>query len=151
MDGDPRQDPAYRATLLSIRWAQAKTALTFLHFRYTSCYITCRRFRCFYGETMGKYGQFYGQFSTTNNFTKLFVCQLIVEAYRATLLYTKGMDTSATITCPLCNFSKMETMPTDSCQFFYECTNCHKVIKPNKQDCCVFCSYSDSKCPPKLE
>ena len=57
------QDPAYRATLLPIRWAQVETALTFLHFRCTSCYITCRRFRCFYGETMGKYGQFYGQVS----------------------------------------------------------------------------------------
>ena len=36
---------------------------------------------------MGKYGQFYGQISTTNNVKKLFVCQLIVEAYRATLLF----------------------------------------------------------------
>ena len=60
--------PAYRATLLPIRWAQVKTALTFLHFGCTSCYITCRRFRCFYGEVMGKYGQFYGQIFTTNNF-----------------------------------------------------------------------------------
>ena len=80
------QDPAYRATLLPIRWAQVKTALTFLHFVCTSCYITCRRFECFYGESMGKDGQFYWQVSTTNNFTKLFLCQLIVEAYRATLL-----------------------------------------------------------------
>ena len=78
--------PAYRATLLPIRWAQVKTALTFLHFVCTSCYITCRRFECFYGESMGKDGQFYWQVSTTNNFTKLFLCQLIVEAYRATLL-----------------------------------------------------------------
>ena len=81
-----RQNPAYRATLLPIRWAQVKTALTFLHFRCTSCYITCRRFKCFYGESMGKYGQFYGQISTTNNFVKLFAFHLIVEAYRATLL-----------------------------------------------------------------
>jgi hypothetical protein len=36
---------------------------------------------------MGKYGQFYGQVSITNNFTKLFICQAIVEAYRVTLLY----------------------------------------------------------------
>ena len=79
--------PAYRVTLLLIRWAYVKTTLTFLHFVCTSCYITCRRFRDFYGETMGKYGQSYGQISITNNFTKLFVCQLIVEAYRATLLY----------------------------------------------------------------
>ena len=84
-----RQDPAYRATLLPIRWAQVKTALTFLHIRCTSCYKTCRRFECFYGESMGKYGQFYGQILTTNNLAKLFVCQLIVVAYRATLLYTQ--------------------------------------------------------------
>jgi hypothetical protein len=25
---------------------------------------------------------------------------------------------------------KEETMPTDSCQFFYECTNCKKILKP---------------------
>ena len=89
MDGDRlarEQDPAYRATLLPIRWAQVKTALTFLHFPCTSCYITCRRFECFYGETMGKYGQFYGKISTTNNVNKLFVCQLIVEAYWEILL-----------------------------------------------------------------
>jgi len=87
MDGDPRQDPAYRATLLLIRWAQVKSALTLLHFACTSSYITCRRLRDFYGETMGKYGQSYGQISTTNNLKKLFVCPLIVEAYRATLLF----------------------------------------------------------------
>jgi hypothetical protein len=73
MDGDSRQNPAYRATLLPIRWAQVKTALTFLHFPCTSCYITCRRFECFYGESMGKYGQFDGQISTTNNIPKLFL------------------------------------------------------------------------------
>ena len=87
MDGDSRQNPAYRATLLLIRWAQVETALTFLHFGCTSYDTTCRRIECFYGESMGKYGQFYGQISATNNFTKLFVCQLIVVAYRATLLF----------------------------------------------------------------
>lgn len=34
------------------------------------------------------------------------------------------------ITCPNCGHSKEETMPTDSCQFFYECENCHTVLKP---------------------
>jgi hypothetical protein len=64
MDGDRlarEQDPAYRATLLPIGWAQVKTALTFLHFGCTSYDTTCRRIECFYGESMGKYGQFYGQ------------------------------------------------------------------------------------------
>ena len=73
MDDGSRQNPAYRATLLPIRWAQVKTALTFLHILCTSCYITCRRFECFYGESMGKYGQFHGQISTTNNIPKLFL------------------------------------------------------------------------------
>ena len=39
---------------------------------------------------MGKYGQFYGQLLTTNNFAKLFVCQLVVVAYRATLLPSRA-------------------------------------------------------------
>ena len=53
------------------------------------------------------------------------------------------------LTCPQCGFQKEETMPTDSCQFFYECTNCHAMLRPKKGDCCVFCSYGSVKCPPK--
>src|SRR5882672_3136871 len=45
------------------------------------------------------------------------------------------------ITCPECGFAKQETMPTNSCQFFYTCTNCHVRLKPKRGDCCVFCSY----------
>lgn len=71
-------------------------------------------------------------------------------AYMTTLLYNKRMDNLATITCPHCHFSKSETMAVDSCQFFYTCTHCGEVLKPLKTDCCVFCSYSDTKCPPKL-
>ena len=55
------------------------------------------------------------------------------------------------ITCPLCNFQKEEGMPVDACQFFYECSNCKKVLKPLKGDCCVFCSYGEVKCPPLQE
>jgi len=35
------------------------------------------------------------------------------------------MDThiieQSVITCPNCGYAKIETMPTDACQFFYEC------------------------------
>lgn len=55
------------------------------------------------------------------------------------------------ITCPVCNFSKAETMPTNACQFFYECENCKKVLKPKKGDCCVYCSYGTVACPPIQE
>ena len=37
------------------------------------------------------------------------------------------------ITCPNCGHRKEETMPTDSCQYFYECEKCRIVLKP-KQD-----------------
>ncbi|AII54468.1 hypothetical protein N008_21320 (plasmid) [Hymenobacter sp. APR13] len=42
-------------------------------------------------------------------------------------------------------------MPTDACQWFYECTSCHTVLKPLAGDCCVFCSYGTVPCPPIQE
>ncbi len=58
------------------------------------------------------------------------------------------MKIKATITCPQCGEKTQEAMPTDSCQWFYECQHCKVLLKPKKGDCCVFCSYSDHKCPP---
>lgn len=52
------------------------------------------------------------------------------------------------ITCPNCGHCKMETMPTDACQYFYECENCKKLLKPQQGDCCVYCSYGSVTCPP---
>jgi hypothetical protein len=52
------------------------------------------------------------------------------------------------ITCPDCGTAKAETMPTDACQFFYECTGCAVRIRPKEGDCCVFCSYGSVPCPP---
>lgn len=52
------------------------------------------------------------------------------------------------ITCPYCGKHAQEIMPTDACQFFYECTACHQLLKPLAGDCCVFCSYGTVKCPP---
>ena len=54
----------------------------------------------------------------------------------------------STITCPKCGHEKEETMPTNACQFFYECENCKKVLKPKQGDCCVYCSYGTVACPP---
>src|SRR6266576_2448169 len=52
------------------------------------------------------------------------------------------------ITCPHCATAKSETMPTDACQFFYECTGCGVRLRPKQGDCCVFCSYGSMPCPP---
>jgi hypothetical protein len=57
----------------------------------------------------------------------------------------------STLTCPHCDHSKMEMMPTDACQYYYECESCHSLLKPNKGDCCVFCSFGTVKCPPIQE
>jgi hypothetical protein len=52
------------------------------------------------------------------------------------------------VTCPSCGYQKVETMPVDACQHFYECENCNILLKPLTGDCCVFCSYGTVKCPP---
>jgi len=64
---------------------------------------------------------------------------------------SKEIQLQSIITCPNCGFNKNEIMPTDACQFFYECTNCRQILKPKKGDCCVFCSFGSVKCPPIQE
>ncbi|MGE0705278.1 MAG: GDCCVxC domain-containing (seleno)protein [Vicinamibacterales bacterium] len=54
----------------------------------------------------------------------------------------------AILTCPVCGSQKAETMPADRCIFFYECAACRSVFRPKPGDCCVYCSYSDKRCPP---
>ena len=58
------------------------------------------------------------------------------------------MQRISTLTCPACGFAKTETMPTDACQFFYDCVGCGIRLKPKPGDCCVFCSYGSVPCPP---
>lgn len=59
----------------------------------------------------------------------------------------KTIQYKSTITCPICGFQTEETMPQDSCQFFYECKSCKTLLKPKQGDCCVYCSYGSAKCP----
>ena len=39
-------------------------------------------------------------------------------------------------------------MPTDACVFFHECSECKAMLRPKAGDCCVFCSYGSTPCPP---
>jgi len=55
---------------------------------------------------------------------------------------------NSTLTCPQCGHAKAEIMPTDACQWFYECERCHALLKPKAGDCCVYCSYGTVPCPP---
>ncbi|MEX3008578.1 GDCCVxC domain-containing (seleno)protein [Hoeflea sp. TYP-13] len=60
----------------------------------------------------------------------------------------KQLTLQSDITCPQCGHVASETMPTDACQWFYDCKGCGTLLKPKKGDCCVFCSYGTVPCPP---
>ncbi|MDH3671834.1 MAG: hypothetical protein OES46_11810 [Gammaproteobacteria bacterium] len=57
------------------------------------------------------------------------------------------LQTVSTLTCPECGHQKTETMPSDSCLFYYECEQCKTLLRPKVGECCVFCSYGTAPCP----
>lgn len=59
------------------------------------------------------------------------------------------MQSRSTLTCPYCGHAATEVMPRKACQWFYECKGCGALLRPRRGDCCVFCSYGDTPCPPK--
>lgn len=54
----------------------------------------------------------------------------------------------STLVCPHCGTRRTETMPADACVIVYDCTGCGAVLRPKPGDCCVFCSYGSTPCPP---
>jgi hypothetical protein len=58
------------------------------------------------------------------------------------------MQLSATLTCPHCAGTASEIMPTHACRVVYTCPHCAAPLRPLPGDCCVFCSYADTPCPP---
>jgi hypothetical protein len=54
----------------------------------------------------------------------------------------------STLTCPHCGRRQREAMPVDACLYIYDCPACGRQLKPRPGDCCVFCSYGDTPCPP---
>jgi hypothetical protein len=59
-----------------------------------------------------------------------------------------ALQLESTLTCPECGHARVETMPTNACQWFYECTGCRVLLRPKPGDCCVFCSSGTVRCPP---
>ena len=53
------------------------------------------------------------------------------------------------LTCPQCGAREAAKMPTNACQWFYDCPACGALLRPKAGDCCVFCSYGENLCPPK--
>lgn len=58
------------------------------------------------------------------------------------------LQRQSTLTCPKCGHASAETMPTDACRYFHDCTACGAILEPVPGDCCVFCSYGSVPCPP---
>lgn len=90
-----------------------------------------------------------------NEFTNLGMIGLMIsgvmnyyETKIFSLMKNKDIKLQSVISCPNCGHKKEETMPTDACQYFYECENCHTKLKPLQGDCCVYCSYGTLPCPP---
>lgn len=61
---------------------------------------------------------------------------------------TQTIQLESIITCPKCGHIKTEIMPTNACQWFYQCEQCQTLLRPKAGDCCVFCSYGSVPCPP---
>jgi len=62
-----------------------------------------------------------------------------------------GTTAYAVITCPQCDARAREAMPENACLHFYKCSACGATLRPRHGDCCVFCSYGDTVCPPRCE
>lgn len=60
----------------------------------------------------------------------------------------RSKDT-ATLTCPKCGHKQVGSISNTSCVPFYVCESCKEIIKAKSEDCCVFCSYADKRCPLK--
>jgi hypothetical protein len=60
-----------------------------------------------------------------------------------------AVQLGSVITCPICGHRAREQMPANACQVFYVCTACGERLRPEPGDCCVFCSFGDTPCPPK--
>lgn len=68
---------------------------------------------------------------------------------------SEPLPTHSTVTCPECGHKSREQMPTDACTYFYECTGCSVLLKPDGSAApgacaCIFCLYGDVPCPPVL-
>lgn len=77
--------------------------------------------------------------------------QRIIGRYHRKEFLMSAVILESALTCPVCSHTKTEIMPTDACQWFYECEQCHTVLKPMPGDCCVYCSYGTVPCPPIQE
>lgn len=52
------------------------------------------------------------------------------------------------LTCPVCGHRLQLEMPTDACVYRQMCLMCGYEMRALPGQCCVFCSFGDTPCPP---
>ena len=58
------------------------------------------------------------------------------------------IELTSILTCLACGHRETETMPTNACQYLYDCKGCGTILRPRHGDCCVYCSFGTVPCPP---
>jgi hypothetical protein len=105
-----------------------------LHFcRCPQCMEEFHRRPAFYVDRLERRTEYSGVFSEARDCcVKTFPSAVVLQSV---------------IACPNCANRTQETMPTEACVFFYECSKCHAILRPKPGHCCVFCSYGSVPCP----
>lgn len=130
----------------------------------TGLYISYRRHKCMYPLLTAGFGALliiYGFYFNDSNYWDYLLYSGMLgllagtiwnvnrnRQHKSCLTDPATVSLLSTITCPYCGTRKEELMPVDACTYFYECSGCRKQLRPLKGDCCVYCSYGSTKCPP---
>src|SRR5687768_9972035 len=58
------------------------------------------------------------------------------------------MADQSEVRCPACGHRECFSMPENACVVMLDCPACGERLRPKPGDCCVFCSYGSTRCPP---
>jgi len=58
------------------------------------------------------------------------------------------MADQSEVRCPVCGHRERFSMPENACVVVLDCPACGERLRPKPGDCCVFCSYGSTPCPP---
>ena len=51
------------------------------------------------------------------------------------------------LVCPECGAKQKVEMLETGYSYAYQCDSCLEIIEKKEDDCCVYCSYGEVKCP----
>ncbi|MCW3076432.1 MAG: hypothetical protein JWO32_1041 [Bacteroidetes bacterium] len=60
----------------------------------------------------------------------------------------KSIKIKSVVVCPVCKFKRELFMAANHFLKVYECEECNALLKTDKKQCCIFCSYGSVPCIP---